>query len=374
MKGIGLFISFLILSVSLIFAANDSIPPKAENGTGNAMVDIRTGERIFNGLIAAGTKTINCASCHNIGHIDTLNWNPSAMDLALKYKDKDFATFKSVIMKPTGKLMTQIHENLELTDIQLYQLKAYLGNLAIQGEPPAKMIRTNRIIFIITILLFILAFVDFVITQKIKIRFLHFGVMLFTALLITHYIVTSAMNLGRSKNYQPDQPIKFSHKVHAGDNKISCFYCHFGAEQSKFAGIPPANVCTNCHILIKEGSHSGKFEIDKIYQAIDNQKPIQWVKVHNLPDHVFFSHAQHVAVGKLDCAKCHGEVASMDQIKQVSDLSMGFCIKCHRETAIQIGNKFYGKYEQLHKDLRDGKIDKATVEKIGGTDCMKCHY
>lgn len=375
MKGYALLFSFAFFLTNFINAENDSISqPPTEKKSYNSASDIRTGERIFQGLIRTAGNTVNCSSCHNLGHIDTLNWNPSATDISQKYKSKDIASFKAALMQPAGKVMSKVHENIDLTDEQLHQLKGYMDELAVRGEEPAKPLRTNRIIFIILIVLFILAFVDFAITQKIKIRFVHLAVMLLTALGITHYLVSSAMAIGRSKNYEPDQPIKFSHKVHAGDNKISCFYCHFGAEQSKFAGIPPANVCTNCHVLVKEGTHSGKYEIDKLYQAIDNNKPIQWVKVHNLPDHVFFSHSQHVAVGKIDCAKCHGDVAKMDQIKQVSDLSMGFCVNCHRQTSVQFSNKFYGKYEQLHKDLHSGKITKVTAENIGGTDCMKCHY
>jgi cytochrome c553 len=376
LKGICLFISFLFFFVNFVYSGNEPSAIKNEpvKATHYTAEDIRTGERLFHGLIATGTKTIDCASCHNVGHADTLNWNPSAMDLATKYENKDFASFKTAVMQPTGKVMTQIHESLTFTDEQLGQIKAYLSDLAKKGEEPSKPLRTNRILFISLIVLFLLAFADFAFVQKIKYRIIPVGLMLVSAIFITNYVVNAAVAVGRSEHYQPDQPIKFSHKIHAGQNKISCTYCHFNAEQSKFAGIPPANVCTNCHVLIKEGSKSGKFEIDKIYQAIDNNRPIKWVKVHNLPDHVFFSHAQHVVAGKIDCAKCHGDVASMDQIQQVSDLSMGFCIKCHRETSVQLDNKFYGKYEQLHKDLRDGKIDKATVEKIGGTDCMKCHY
>lgn len=375
MKGYALLFSFAFFLHNFIFAQSDSTaPPPKDNKSYNSASDIRTGERLFEGLIQTNGRTVNCASCHNLGAVDSLNWNPAAVDIAQKYKNKDFASFKAVLMQPSGKVMSKVHENVDLTNEQLHQIKSYMDQLAVRGEEPSKPLRTNRIIFIILIILFILAFVDFAITHKIRFKVIHVAVMLLTALGITHYIVTSAMALGRSKNYQPDQPIKFSHKVHAGDNKISCFYCHYGAEQSKFAGIPPANVCTNCHVLIKEGTHSGKYEIDKLYQAIDNNKPIRWVKVHNLPDHVFFSHEQHVAVGKIDCAKCHGDVAKMDQIKQVSDLSMGFCVNCHRQTAVQFNNKFYGKYEQLHKDMRSGKITRATAENIGGTDCMKCHY
>ena len=131
----------------------------------------------------------------------------------------------------------------------------------------------------------------------------------------------------------------------------------------------------NCHILVRDGTNSGRYEINKIHFASDNQKPIQWIRVHNLPDHVFFSHAQHVGIGKLDCAECHGKVEEVYRIEQVTDMSMGWCIECHRTKEVAFyDNEFYTKYEQMHEDLKSGKIDKVTVEKVGGTDCMKCHY
>jgi cytochrome c553 len=370
-----LFFSFLLFLFSLVHAENDTLSKKAPEITFRySSEDVRKGERIFHGFVPSATKSINCASCHNVEPIDTLNWNPSGMDLARKYANKDLASFKSAILQPTGKVMAQFHDSLGLSDEQIHQLKSYLTEMARQGEEPVKPLLTNRIIFILLLLLFVLAFIDFAITHKVKYKIVPIAVIFATLIFMTNDIVTSAIDLGRSKNYQPDQPIKFSHKVHAGQNQTSCLYCHFNAEQSKFAGIPSASVCMNCHIIVKEGSRSGKYEIDKIYQAIDNNKPIKWIKVHNLPDHVFFSHAQHVVAGKVDCIKCHGDVASMDQMVQVNDLSMGWCVKCHRETGVQFDNKFYGKYEQLHKDIKEGKIKKVTVDKIGGTDCMKCHY
>jgi cytochrome c553 len=336
--------------------------------------DVRIGERIFHGFVPSATKTINCASCHNTASIDTFNWNPSAMDLALKFRDSTFASFKTVIMQPQGRVMNEIHADLELNDEQIHQIKSYLSDLAIKGQEPLKPLQTNRIIFIILFIVFLLAFIDFAITRKIKSTIVHITLVTVTMLFMIRYIVISAVGLGRSENYQPDQPIKFSHKVHAGQNQTNCLYCHFNAERSKFAGIPPLNVCTNCHVIVKEGSRSGKFEIAKIYDALENKRAVKWVKIHNLPDHVYFNHAQHVVAGKLDCKVCHGDVASMDQVVQIKDLSMGWCVNCHRETGVQFDNKFYGKYEQLHKDLREGKISKVTVEQIGGTDCMKCHY
>ncbi len=369
-----LFLSLLLFN-NITFANNDSLANNPyEKLTHFTSGDVREGERIFHGQIPSATQTINCASCHNVDHIDTFNWSPSARDLALKFKNTGFTAFKNAITKPTGKVMTQLHEDLTLSDEQIHQLKGYLADLAVQDEAPVKPLMTKRILFTLLILIFLIALADLIFTHKIKYRIVHISALTVSLLLITKIIAHAAIDLGRSQNYQPDQPIKFSHKVHAGQNQTSCLYCHFNAEQSKFAGIPPANVCTNCHVLVKEGSHSGRFEIDKIYKAIENNQPIKWVKIHNLPDHVFFSHAQHVAAGKIDCIKCHGDVASMDQVVQVNDLSMGWCVKCHRETGVQVDNKFYGKYEQLHKDLKSGKIKKITVENIGGTDCMKCHY
>lgn len=189
-------------------------------------------------------------------------------------------------------------------------------------------------------------------------------------------MVEYTQKLGRSKNYQPVQPIKFSHKVHAGQNQINCLYCHAGAEKSKVASIPTVNVCMNCHKAVKEGPRTGTNEINKIYAAYDNNTPIEWVKIHNLPDHVYFNHSQHVAVGKIECQTCHGPVQEMDEVYQFSSLSMGWCVNCHRQTGVQFtSNKYYGSvYENLHKDLKDGKIKTVTEEMMGGTECQKCHY
>jgi len=364
-----LFIFCFFLFHDIIHAENDSINRESYNSH-----DILIGERIFHGSVPSRAKMVNCASCHNVQAVDTLNWNPSAIELGLKYMNKDFKTFKSAITSPTGQVMMRIHENLLLDDDQIHQIKSYLTNLALQGEEPLKPLRTNRILFTLLIILFMLAIVDLAITKIIKFRIIHITILTVSLLFITRFLVISAVDLGRSKNYQPDQPIKFSHAVHAGQNQTDCLYCHFNAENSKFAGIPPANVCTNCHVLVKEGSRSGKFEIAKIYHALENNRAIEWVKIHNLPDHVYFNHAQHVVAGKIDCLQCHGDVATMDEVVQVNDLSMGWCVDCHRQTKVQFDNAFYGKYEQLHKDMREGKITKVTVDKIGGIDCMKCHY
>jgi len=206
-----------------------------------------------------------------------------------------------------------------------------------------------------------------------------------------------AQNLGRSQNYQPEQPIFYSHTVHAGINQINCLYCHGGAQESKHANIPSVNVCMNCHMGINEyakgpklyredGSEvDGTAEINKLYkyagwdpakkQYTGKGEPIEWIRIHNLPDHVYFNHSQHVTAGKQNCQTCHGEIQKMDEVYQFSDLSMGWCVNCHRESKVQFtDNKFYSIYEQFHEDMKNKKLDSVTVEKIGGTECQKCHY
>jgi hypothetical protein len=196
-----------------------------------------------------------------------------------------------------------------------------------------------------------------------------------TGIYITYALVINAIALGRSKDYSPVQPIKFSHAVHAGQNKTDCIYCHSSATVSKTAGIPPVNVCMNCHLVVRNGKRSGVFEISKIVAAYENQKPIEWIQVHNVPDHVYFNHSQHVTAGGIDCTECHGDVRSMHIIRQVSDLSMGWCIECHRTRKVDFeNNTFYSQYSDLAEKLKKKEIDSVTVSMIGGTECMKCHY
>jgi hypothetical protein len=180
----------------------------------------------------------------------------------------------------------------------------------------------------------------------------------------------------------------FSHELHAGTNGIDCNYCHTSASYSKSAGIPSANLCMNCHTYIQEGPQYGKEEIAKIYAALDfdpvtktygpNQKPIKWVKVHNLPDHAYFNHSQHVTVGKIACQTCHGPVETYTVGKQYAPLTMGWCINCHRETKVQMaGNGYYDEiHERLPESLKKQYLEDGTitVSELGGIECAKCHY
>ena len=195
----------------------------------------------------------------------------------------------------------------------------------------------------------------------------------------------SLSTIGVAQNYQPEQPIAFSHKLHAGEQGIDCNYCHHTARDSKHAGIPSVNVCMNCHTYINEGTITGKQEINKIYAAIGfdpstrtyipdyEQQPVEWVRVHNLPDLAYFNHSQHVVAGKVECQTCHGPVEEMEVLYQHASLTMGWCIDCHRETEVAMeGNEYY---TELHDQLKEKyKGEKITVDKIGGIECAKCHY
>lgn len=178
-----------------------------------------------------------------------------------------------------------------------------------------------------------------------------------------------ARSVGLHKGYQPVQPIAFSHKTHAGEYKIACQYCHTGVERGKSATIPSTNICMNCHTYIQEGSKYGTKEIGKILASYESGKPIEWVRIHNLPDLVYFNHAQHVKVGGIACQTCHGPVEEMEEVYQYSDLSMGWCINCHRQTKVDLTKNPY--YERLHQQLKEKEV---TVEQLGGLECSKCHY
>ena len=208
------------------------------------------------------------------------------------------------------------------------------------------------------------------------------------------------MQIGIDQGYTPIQPIHYSHKIHAGDNKIECKYCHSSARVSKNSGIPSLNVCMNCHKSIYEyqgnpegptkedlaNGYTNEFytgEIKKLYQAVgwdeENQKytgetqPVEWVKVHNLPDFVYFNHSQHVSVAAIECQTCHGPIEEMEIVSQFSSLTMGWCINCHKETNVKVeGNEYYAKiHEELSKKFG---VDQLTAAQMGGLECGKCHY
>ena len=224
--------------------------------------------------------------------------------------------------------------------------------------------------------------------------FLVFSTVIFFLFSSAYFAYGYLMQVGIDQGYMPVQPIHYSHKIHSGANEIECKYCHSSARVSKHSGIPSLNVCMNCHMNIAEYNgeedlekgYTKEFytnEIKKLYKAVgwdeENQRytgetqPVKWVRIHNLPDFVYFNHAQHVDVAGIDCQKCHGPVEEMEIMYQHSPLTMGWCIDCHRESNVDLENNEY--YEKVHAELsKKYGVEKLTVAQMGGLECGKCHY
>jgi mono/diheme cytochrome c family protein len=226
-----------------------------------------------------------------------------------------------------------------------------------------------------------------------KNQFLVLVTSVFLLLASGYFVYGYLMQVGVDQNYEPIQPIHFSHKIHAGDNEINCKYCHSAARVSKNSGIPSLNVCMNCHKNIGEVAettatpeYSKAFydeQIQKLYTAVGWDKttqaytgksePVKWVRIHNLPDFVYFNHSQHVTVAGIECQTCHGPVETFEIQKQFAPLTMGWCIECHRKTDVKMeGNEYYTK---IHAELsKKYGVDKLTAAQMGGLECGKCHY
>ncbi|MEO7444499.1 MAG: c-type cytochrome [Ferruginibacter sp.] len=386
----------------------------------------------------------NCSNCHKpdvdytgpalkgwAARVPAGDWiykwvhNPAAMIATDDYAKALFAKWKPTVMTGFGSLKT------EEIDAILKYVDDYAPPVLKTDGPVGDTSTDNSLIYgILTLVLAIVAFILLQVNSNLRklsdekegiyagepVPFYRNKTYLMTGVLLLfalggYFTINGAIGLGRMKNYEPTQPIYYSHKVHAGTNQISCLYCHGGAQDSKHAGIPSVNVCMNCHKAIKEykgeaitredgKSVNGTAEIKKLYAYAgwnpdtqsynadnngdgmpDGSRPIEWVKIHNLPDHVYFNHSQHITVGKQQCQTCHGNIQEMPEVKQFAELSMGWCINCHRETKVDFfnkdngsGNKFYSIYEKFHRDLKNHKMDSVTVENIGGTECQKCHY
>ncbi|WP_394776490.1 cytochrome c3 family protein, partial [Flavobacterium sp.] len=226
-----------------------------------------------------------------------------------------------------------------------------------------------------------------------KNQFLVLVTSIFLLLASGYFVYAFLMQVGVDQNYEPIQPIHYSHKIHAGDNEINCKYCHSAARVSKNAGIPSLNVCMNCHKNISEVAESTATpeyskafydaQIQKLYDAVGWDKakqsytgktqPVKWVRIHNLPDFVYFNHSQHVNVAGVECQTCHGPVQEFEIMKQYSKLTMGWCIDCHRKTDVKMEGNAY--YDKIHAELsKKYGVEKLTAAQMGGLECGKCHY
>jgi len=365
-------------------------------------LEVVKGKNIFNA---------NCAACHKL---DTKLIGPALSNIS----DKRSADWLKAWIKDNGALRASgdadaiaIYDEFngspmtafpQLSDQDIEAIIAYTSHADILTAKPAAVAgaddglaklpkstawMTYLVLFIILLLIIWVYFMS-------KNEFLKLVTTIALLLAVGYYGYLGMMSIGIDQGYKPIQPIAFSHKIHAGDNKIDCEYCHSSAKHSKTSGIPSANVCMNCHKSISEyngpvtSERDKAFydaEIQKIYDAVGwdseklaykenyEEKPIQWIRIHNLADFAYYNHSQHVTVGGLKCQTCHGPVEEMEEVEQFAPLTMGWCIECHKTTDLKVESNEY--YAKIHEELsKKYGVEKVTVAQMGGRECGKCHY
>ncbi|WP_339606182.1 cytochrome c3 family protein [uncultured Roseivirga sp.] len=398
-----LFVCCFVFSGQEAFAQRDKIP------TDEAI--IKNGESLF--------KEYICNSCHAV---DKKVVGPA---LAGVYDRREVDWIYSFVKSP-GKMINdgdpqavalfkeynQIMPNQDLAEDQILAIMAYVrhteenppvevvekptnGEVTAQsGGVPSEylnVIMVTLIVVLVLLLIVLVIIINFVgrylrdkkelssddeeiVNEKFSVTaFLKsptvIGIITFLVVaLAAKNVIDGLYTVGVQQGYAPTQPIPFSHELHAGVYEIDCQYCHTGVEIAKNANIPSVNICMNCHSEIKTDSP----QIQKLYAAQESGRPIEWVRVHNLPDLAYFNHSQHVTVGEIECQTCHGEVQEMEVVKQFAPLTMGWCIDCHRNTDVNTqGNGYYDKLVEMHNATSKTPMK---VADIGGLECAKCHY
>lgn len=389
----------------------------------SAQGDAKNGKKLFNS---------NCAACHKmdkdlvgpkLGGITEIRenaWLKAWIKDNVAFQKVDADAKEAAEFSPAGMTAFPQFSDQEIDDMLEYTKPVAVEVGATSGAvlpPPAPVKQDNTLMYILGAIMLVMLMMLFNLYRTITElkggekskslfdqangvweafkgnKFLHFLMVIFFLLLGAWLVFGWLFQIGVDQGYQPIQPIEFSHKIHAGDNKIDCQYCHTSAKHSKTSGIPSANVCMNCHMSISEvaddtkvGEHGKDIldkEIQKLYDAVgwdaDNlkytgeTKPIEWIRVHNLPSFVYYNHSQHVTVAGIKCQKCHGPVEEMDEVYQYSPLTMDWCISCHKETEVDMTENGY--YKKIHEQLaKKFGVEKVTEAQMGGMECGKCHY
>jgi len=359
--GIQAMASFLSADSSVIhFSSSDSI---------------REGKHLFFRNIQIGDTLRSCASCHYTEPQDTFHWNPSAFDISMKFRDKSVADLEEALFYPLSDKAFEAHQDPGLEPAQIAMIKVYMDNLSTNEPPgyPANFMR--MIIFCIILAVFLYLATDTYTIRLIRNKLLKRFLMLVVSIFIMIMIYQEAIALGLQKGYEPDQPVRFSHEVHCVQNGIDCLYCHMPARTGKSAGFPATGICMNCHAVILEGSRSGFFEISKLSDHHTNRIPVPWIRVSNLPDHVYFHHALHYVSGGVECRECHGSLQESHRAGQETELSMGWCLDCHatRKSNSFDGEYYRDQYMELRKEMQFPR-DSVLVRDLGGWDCVQCHF
>ena len=417
-KNLSSKLSFLLLVFLLAFSTNTLAQ---EEG------DVKAGEALYKS---------NCAACHKL---DKKGVGPALRNVAEKYErdwlykwisnsqgliksgdSKAVALFaeynNSVMTSFPGLSNTDIDNILAYTSLPKPEPKIAVAPVTASNNDDGNL--QNIILAVLVLILLLLVTMFYLVAKSLtklsqangveekieskkplwKVFVQNQFLMLVSAILFllvaAYFMFGFFMQIGIDQGYAPVQPIHYSHKKHAGANKIDCKYCHSSARVSKKSGIPSLNVCMNCHKNISEyngeedlaNGYTKEFytkEIAKLYDAVGwddadqsytgEEKPVKWIQIHNLPDFVYFNHSQHVNVAGVECQTCHGPVEEMEIMYQHSPLTMGWCIDCHRETNVDLENNDY--YEKIHEELsKKYNVEKLTAAELGGLECGKCHY
>ncbi|KUJ60348.1 cytochrome C [Flavobacteriaceae bacterium CRH] len=428
----------LSLSLTLIFSltsfAQEAAAPAAPAAAGPAATtggDPVKGKELFNA---------NCAACHKL---DAKSTGPALRGVAAKHEMAwiyKWVHNSSEVIKSGDAVAVKLFEENnksvmtafpQLSEGDIDNIIAYTSEVKVDNKPVAGTgtlpsgdpqegsgISNNIILGALALVMAILVVMLFMVNKVLtkvagnngivvapreartpiwkafaKNQFLVLVTSIFLLLASGYFVYVFLMQVGVDQNYEPIQPIHYSHKIHAGDNEINCKYCHSAARVSKNAGIPSLNVCMNCHKNISEvaettatAEYSKAFydaQIQKLYDAVGWDKtkqaytgktqPVKWVRIHNLPDFVYFNHSQHVSVAGVECQTCHGPVQEFEIMKQYSKLTMGWCVDCHRKTDVKMEGNAY--YDKIHAELsKKYGVEKLTAAQMGGLECGKCHY